>query len=81
MSVDFTVWEGEWKFLCEYRGAKPELFDVEKNRGETKNIAGEHPRLVAKLTKECIVWHKSLPPDNSPQLAGNFHRNPAMKKK
>ena len=53
---------------------------MEKDRGETKNIAAKHPELVAKFTKACIAWHKSVPPDNGPQLAGNFRRKPAKKK-
>jgi len=75
------VRDGRWKFLCEYDGAEPELFDMEKDRGETKNVANQNPERVGKFTKACIAWHKSLPPDNGPQLAGNFRRKPAKKKK
>ena len=55
----------------------PELFDMDRDQGETKNLAAKHPELVAKFTKACITWHKSLPPDNGPQLAGEFRRNPS----
>ena len=78
---DLAVRDGKWKFLCEYDGADPELFDMEKDRGETKNVASLHPEQVAQFTKACITWHKSLPPDNGPQLAGNVRRKPAKKKK
>jgi uncharacterized sulfatase len=77
---DLAVRDGKWKFLCEYDGTEPELFDMEKDRGETKNVAAKHPELVANFTRACIAWHKSLPPDNGPQLAGNFRRKPAKKK-
>ena len=63
---DLAIREGKWKFLCEYDGSDAELYDMEVDRGETKNLAVEHPELVARLTKVCIAWHKSLPPDNGP---------------
>ncbi|MDB4794706.1 hypothetical protein OAG73_00715 [bacterium] len=52
---------------------------MDRDQGETKNLAAKHPELVAKFTKACITWHKSLPPDNGPQLAGDFRRNPSKK--
>lgn len=78
---DLAVRDGKWKFLCEYDGSEPELFDIEKDRGETTNIASEHPKLVARFAKACIAWHKSLPPDKGPDLVGNFRRNPPKKPK
>ena len=71
---DLAVRDGQWKFLCEFDGTEPELFDMEKDRGETKNLAAQHPDLVKKFTQACIAWHKSMPPDNGPQLAGDFRR-------
>ena len=78
---DLAVRDGKWKFLCEYDGSDPELFDMEKDRGETKNLANKHSNLVSEFTKACIQWHKSLPPDNGPQLTGNFRRQPGRNKK
>ena len=71
---DLAVRDGQWKFLCEFDGTEPELYDMEKDRGETKNLAAQHPDLVKKFTKACIAWHKSMPVDNGPQLAGDFRR-------
>ncbi|MED5586441.1 MAG: N-acetylgalactosamine-6-sulfatase, partial [Verrucomicrobiota bacterium] len=79
---DLAIREGKWKFLCEYDGADAELYDMETDRGETKNQADKHPKLVARLTKACIDWHKSLPPDNGSQLASTVSkpkRKPAKK--
>jgi len=75
---DLAVRDGKWKFLCEYDGSEPELFDMETDRGETKNIASKHPELVNRFTRACIAWHQSLPPDNGPQLATDA-RKPAKK--
>ena len=60
---DLAVRDGKWKFLCEYDGAESELYDMETDSGETKNIATTHPKLVARLTKSLIAWHQSMPAD------------------
>ena len=73
---DLAIREGKWKFLCEYDGADAELFDMETDRGETKNLADKYPEVVTRLAKACIAWHKSLPPDNGPNLV----RKPKKKK-
>ena len=61
---DLAIRDGKWKFLCEYDGSEPELFDMETDRGETKNVALAHPEVVESLTKKLIAWHQSMPPDN-----------------
>ncbi|MFP6893432.1 MAG: sulfatase-like hydrolase/transferase [Opitutales bacterium] len=73
---DLAIRDGKWKFLCEYDGTDPELYDMETDRGETKNLAAKYPEIVARLTKMCIAWHKSLPPDNG----SNLVRKPKKKK-
>jgi hypothetical protein len=65
---DLAIREGKWKFLCEYDGSDAELFDMETDRSETRNLAAKHPELVNRLTKACIEWHKSLPPDNGHKM-------------
>jgi uncharacterized sulfatase len=60
---DLAVRAGKWKFLCEYDGAKPELYDMISDRGETKNCASEQAEVVAKWTESLLAWHQSLPTD------------------
>ncbi len=78
---DLAVRDGKWKFLCEFDGAEPELYDMTNDRGEKYNIAATHPELVRKFSEACIAWHKSMPPDNGPQLVGNARRNTPRKPK
>jgi len=78
---DLAVRDGKWKFLCEYDGSEPELYDMASDVGEKNNVAANHPKLVVRLTKACIAWHKSMPPDNGPQLVGNARRNSPKKPK
>jgi len=66
---DLAVREGNWKLLCEYDGSKPELYDLAKDRGETTDVAPQHPDVIARLTAAVLAWHRSMPPDNGPALA------------
>jgi uncharacterized sulfatase len=68
---DLAVRDGNWKLLCEYDGADPELYDMRIDRGESNNIAKENPEIVNRLTKPLISWHQSMPPDNGPNLVKN----------
>jgi uncharacterized sulfatase len=61
---DLAVRSGKWKFLCEYDGSQPELYDIASDLGESKNVAGEHPKVVTRLTKSLLEWHQSMPTDN-----------------
>ncbi len=71
---DLAVRDGKWKFLCEYDGTEPELYDIANDLGEKNNLAEKYPKLVAKFTKSCIDWHRSMPPDNGPNLVGDVRR-------
>ncbi|HUQ71312.1 MAG TPA: sulfatase-like hydrolase/transferase, partial [Planctomycetaceae bacterium] len=63
---DLAVRDGRWKLLCEYDGSKPQVYDLDQDRGETKNLAAEQPEVVQRLTTAVRDWHASLPPDKGP---------------
>ena len=65
---DLAVREGSWKFLCEYDGSKPELYDLAKDSGEKTNLASQQPDVVKRLTASVLAWHRSMPPDNGPAI-------------
>ncbi|MDE0938308.1 MAG: hypothetical protein OSA89_20580 [Mariniblastus sp.] len=60
---DLAMRDGEWKFLCEYDGSEPQLYDMYADRGETKNLADQNAALVGKLSKAFIAEHQSMPSD------------------
>jgi uncharacterized sulfatase len=59
-----AVREGDWKLLCDYDGARPELYDLARDRGEKTNLAGGQPDIVTRLTTAVRAWHTTMPPDN-----------------
>jgi len=68
---DLAIRAGNWKLLCEYDGADAELYDLGNDRSETTNVASQHPDVAARLTKQLVAWHQTLPPDNGPALASD----------
>lgn len=53
-----AVRRGEWKAVTDNDRGKPitwELYDLRTDRSETKNLAGDHPELVAELD---AAWQK-----------------------
>lgn len=61
---DLCVIDGQWKLLCDYDGAKPELHNLETDPGETSNLANANRAVVERLTKSLLAWNNSMPPDN-----------------
>ena len=59
---DLAVRHGMWKLLCDYDGARPELYDVVYDAGESKNLATSHPEHVERLTKMVMDWYGSVKP-------------------
>lgn len=47
-----TVRSGDWKLIYWYETGKKELYNIQKDIGETNNLASQQPRLVKKLSKD-----------------------------
>ena len=60
---DLGMRSGEWKLLCEYDGSVPELYHLGHDRGETLNVASEHPDVVERMRRLLLAWHQSMPSD------------------
>jgi arylsulfatase A-like enzyme len=52
----WAVREGNWKLLD--MGEGEQLFDLAADTGETRNIAAEHPEIVARLQQAYAAWNK-----------------------
>jgi arylsulfatase len=52
-----AIRQGKWKLVTLGSSKKGwELYDIENDRTESHNLAGEHPEIVARLSKEYAEW-------------------------
>lgn len=51
--------KGEWKMI---NGT--ELYNLTRDPGETENLAGEHPEILAELTREYEAWYREVMTDH-----------------
>jgi arylsulfatase A-like enzyme len=61
---DLAVRDGRWKLLCAYDSSSPQLYDLDADPSERKNLAAERASDTARLTAAAVAWHRSLPADN-----------------
>lgn len=73
---DLAMRDGPWKFLCEYDGSDPQLYNLQNDHGESTNLADEYPDVVARMSESLTAWHQSMPPDNG----ATFVRQKARKR-
>lgn len=55
------VRKGPWKMLVNDKLEKVELYNIEEDWAETKNLSAEHPELVAELLQLIHEWKRTLP--------------------
>jgi uncharacterized sulfatase len=67
---DLAVREGDWKLLIDEDGKRPQLYDLSKDAGEAKNLAGEKLDVVKRLKTKVMDWRKSLPVEAGAKAAG-----------
>ncbi len=61
------IWKGKWKLLIEpgwyvitskAPGISYELYDLETDPGETKDLSKQMPKIMAQLTETCRKWQE-----------------------
>ena len=75
---DLAMRDGNWKFLCEYDGTQPQLYDLAQDRRETINVAAQHANVVSRMSASLLKWHESLPPDNGPIIGAGRPKGKAQ---
>jgi hypothetical protein len=66
--------DGDWKLMMNPDGSRVELYNLTENPCEVDNLANENPRIVKRMSRELLKWHKTIPgADNLPPDAGSFH--------
>ncbi|MEI6948396.1 arylsulfatase [Paraflavisolibacter sp. H34] len=51
-----AVRKGKWKLVSTYPSYKWELYDLEADRGETRNVAGQYTDVVNELSAAYFAW-------------------------
>ncbi len=54
-----TIRKGQWKLIYFYANQRWELFDLNDDIGERKNLVGTHPEIASALAEELIGWLKA----------------------
>ena len=72
-----AVRAGRWKLIRWLWPARVELFDLEADPGETKNLAAEQPEIVGDLSSRIMNFYgvtKAIQPAKNPDLKGDFSK-------
>lgn len=56
-----AIEENNWKLLTNKKMKRAELYDINSDWGEQKDVAASHPEIVKALTAKIEVFQKSLP--------------------
>lgn len=65
-ALQATIRDGRWKLLR--RGSDIELYDIDANPEETRNVADANPDIVKQLTRQLDAWQREVTLQSSPAL-------------
>ncbi|MCS7469933.1 sulfatase-like hydrolase/transferase [Stieleria sp. ICT_E10.1] len=69
---DLAVRDGKWKFLVNYDGSDPQLYDLQADASESNNLAKQHPDVADRLRRSLMDWNATLPVDaGDPNWSGH----------
>lgn len=69
--------DGQWKLLLNEKLGRAELYDIESDWPEDKDVSRAHPEVVERLRRMISVWRETLPSSPSPDcFSGTRGRNP-----
>ena len=57
---DLALRQGRWKLLCDFDGARPQLYDLTLDIGESNNLVEDHPEVTEELKKKVVAWHAKM---------------------
>ena len=60
---DLAVRQGRWKYLVNYDGSDPQLYDLDSDLTETDNLADRQPEVAARLKEAVMDWNQRMPSD------------------
>ena len=60
-SPSLAIRRGDWKLLVNPDGSNAELYNIDEDIDETKNLAETNPALVRDLSKTVLAWWERRP--------------------
>jgi uncharacterized sulfatase len=60
---DLSIRKGDFKLLMDFDGSNIQLYDLNKDKGESKNLKNEKPAVTAELKKDLMAWFNNYPHD------------------
>lgn len=76
-----AVRDGEWKLYLTYDAKRIELHRLPADRSELRDVAAEHPEIVARLKALALDWKASLPKVPNPDCISKAPASPAPRGK
>ncbi len=76
---DLAVRDGKWKYLVNYDGSQPQLYDLVTDPSESQNLAENQPAIVRRLHTAIMQWNKDLPKDAGDPTWKNQRRVGSLK--
>jgi uncharacterized sulfatase len=64
---DLALRDGNWKFLMQFDGSRPQLYDLSQDVSESNNLAERNPERVEKYKTMLLDWNQALPKDAGEQ--------------
>ena len=60
---DLATRHGQWKYYVNYDGSDRQLYDLNADVSETRNVAKENPEVAQRLHKAVMEWNSTMPAD------------------
>jgi arylsulfatase A-like enzyme/GH43 family beta-xylosidase len=60
---DLAVRDGKWKYLVNYDGSDAQLYDLESDISESKNLADANREVATRLQQTLMNWNAGMPVD------------------
>lgn len=70
--VSYAVVDQQWKLLTNRDQSHVELYDIVADPLESKDVAAQHPQVIAALKKRLIDWQATLPSQPSGDVFSNL---------
>jgi len=67
---DLAIHRDQWKLLVNRDSSNPQLYDIDTDSNETKNLADEHPEVAGELSQQVIAWDRSIHPATTAPISG-----------